>query len=145
MPISHAAAVRGHITVPEHIAAIASAVRFDLLYGPTYLLIPKGDLVNVNDDCVSQLRDDLEVDEKAGDVVEETYVGTAAAALRDFIDDLPSDLWFDTNAEDISEKEPEGEEVDGEWCEPTWEDWRKLDRGDVVEAIFGHTIATEFR
>lgn len=136
--------VAAFIEVPAHIRAIANAVAYDLLHGPSYLLLPGGEITNVNDDCVATFRDDLDADEAAGDLVEETYVGKAAIALRGFLDEMPTQLWLDTESDCVQDTAPEGEEVDGEWCEPFYEDFVLFERREIIEAVFGSTIAREF-
>jgi hypothetical protein len=42
----------------------------------------------------------------------------------------------------VSESEPEGEEFDGEWLDPC--PYWAVEGRDLVEAIFGRTIAREF-
>jgi hypothetical protein len=158
--------------VPEHIAACASAIRYDLMHGPSWSLIPKGEIENFNVDCYATLREDVaeDCDTAAGDIVTETYTGPVADALRAFIDDLPSELWIDTDCGFAGTSEPEGEwitpedagcEFDDEtgkydtagyetdstgnvYIEPYTECVYHVDGSDIIRALFGKTIANEF-
>jgi hypothetical protein len=149
----------------------ASAIRYDLNYGPTYLLIPQGDVTRVTDDCLALLYSDLEDDLQLGDVIEETYTGTASQALRDYLDSLPSALYYEEDSGCVSESEPQGyldsdsfdfdmayylSELDSDsdsdipepdesdyWCD--LEPYYALDLRDIVRILFGSTIASEFR
>lgn len=146
-------AVREHVgEIPPHIHAIANAVRYDLLHGPSWLLLPGGDVTRVTDDCLVTFREDLAADAEPGDVIEETYSGRAAAALRDWIADLPCTLYIDEDGF-VSTSEPEGDEVDlGEvdddgnpvltWCDPS--PYYVVEGRELIECLFGKTIAREF-
>lgn len=145
-------AVRNHITIPDHIAAIAGAIRYDLLHGPTFAIIRDNDVTKFTADDFSTDYDCLDVGPK--DRVVQTYVAPLADALRKFIDDLPSELWYDIQSGYVQDSEPEAdmyedEDEDGNIfqvrCEISWEDWMTLERDDIVTALFGKTIAQEFR
>jgi hypothetical protein len=116
--------IRVHFTVPPYIHACAGAVRYDLLYGPSWSRIPKGDINQFTPDCFATFRDDLEDDLEDGDVIEETYTGLVAEVLRGYIDDLPSTIWYDGFGGEVLTTEPEA-----------YED----------EILFGETIAREFK
>lgn len=134
-----------HFTIPDHIKACASAIRYDLYHGPCWSRIPQGDVTKFTIDCYATLYEDVEQDKQEGDIIEETYVGKVAQTLRDYLSELPSESWYNQNFGDISRHEPEGwTDEDGEWCEPFWEDYYKLDHRDLVEILFGETIAREF-
>lgn len=135
-------AIQEHIAIPDHIKAIASACIYDLNYGPTFLLVPESDVTKVNDDCHAEYYHDLAENAKSGDKIEQTYTGSAANALREWVNDLPSTLYYDAVAEYISESEPTGEEIDGEWYEP--ESYYVIETCDIIEALFGKTFAREF-
>jgi hypothetical protein len=138
--------IRRHFTVPPHIEACSRAICYDLLFGPSWSLIPSNDITKYNADCLATFRADLEDDFEEGDVIEETYVGQVAQALRDFIDSLPSEIYYDKQLGEVLDKEPEGyEDEDGEYYEPDWDDYYKLDSADIVEVLFGKTIAREFK
>jgi len=141
-------AVREHIAIPPHIVACANACRYDLLYGPTWSLIPGDDVTRYKDDCLSTLRDDLELQDKRqdGDVIEETYCGKVGDALRDFIDDLPGTLYVDCDCGQAYESEPEAyvDDETGEYVEPYLDNTYRLERREIIEALFGETIAKEF-
>lgn len=162
------AAIQAEYEVPPYIAAIANAVTDDLLNGPSWLLIPKGNVELINDDCVATFHEDLEAEE--GDKIEQTYCGDAAATLSTWIEDLPSEVWVDADCGYLSTREPEAgewadhEEVTGEPFDPDEDyadDYERDDNGriwqennndsvwhvehrEIVEALFGRTIAREF-
>ena len=163
-------AIQEAYPIPDHIQAIANAVRYDLLHGPSWLLVPNGDVTKVNDDCLASFRDDLNDDDDVNesDLIEETYTGIAAQALRDYIDDLPSTVYVDTDCGFISTQEPEGtwenpedlgmdddtdpallgyemNDIGQVWCEPYMDNTYHCDRSDIIEALLGRTIAREFR
>ena len=54
---------------------------------------------------------------------------------------LPRELWYDTQSGELLEKEPRGEEFDGEWQEPMWDDYIHLEYDDIKKAIFGSELA----
>jgi hypothetical protein len=127
--------------VPAHIQACASAIRYDLWHGPTFSRIPQGDITKFTIDDYSSEYSLLEEDRKEGDVIEETYIGAVAQALREYIDTLPSTVYVDEYGY-VSGHEPEGEYDGDEYIEPV--PYRALDRSDIVEIVFGKTIAKEF-
>ena len=139
--------IESAIPVPAYIAAIANACRYDLLHGPSWLRLPAGDIQQVNDDCLATYRADLEDEMQPGDTLEETYCGKAADALRDFIDELPSEGFVEGSCVSFSTKEPEGfmDEETGEYIEPWCDDVYRVLKKEIVEALFGKTIAREFR
>lgn len=139
--------IRKHFKIPPHIEACASAIRYDLLHGPSWSRIPGGNIEKFTVDHYATFYADLEEDKREGDVIEETYVGTVAKTLKGFLDDLPSESYYNTFGGEFSEKEPEGEQEEetGDYIEPNWDDWYKLDHRDLVEILFGKTIAREFR
>lgn len=141
----YSSTIAGHIPVPDHIHAAANAVRYDLLHGPAYCRIPQGDMTKFTDDDFATYPDDL--DTEAGDIVCNAYAGPVGDALRDFIAALPSSLYIETQSDGVMTSEPEGYEDDetGEWVEPDWSDFVALDSSDIVAALFGRTIAREFR
>lgn len=143
----------GLVDVPAHIAACASACRYDLLYGPSFARIPPAGIEAFTVDDYATFRADLEDSE--GEITE-TYVGPIGDALREFIDSLPSQLFYDPDCEDVMTSEPEGEYLDGETLEPCDSDaegaqyfepseYYELGRHEIVQALFGETIAKEFR
>jgi hypothetical protein len=147
-------AIAAYVDVPPHIHVAANVVRYDLLYGPSWIRVPQGSVELINDDCLATYRDDLVDDMGDGDILEEAYTGLVSAALRDFIDSLPSMLYVDTDSYCVSEFEPDSHwdtgEVDEDTGESIWEEqdlssWYRADRGDIVCAIFGKTIEREFK
>lgn len=139
-------AIAAAYPVPPHIEAAARAIRYDLYHGPSWCVIRGGNVENFTADDFATFREDVESDAAESDTIAETYLSPVADALRDFIDNLPADLWFDTCAECVSDCEPEGwqDEETGEYIEPEWSDYVHLEGRDVVAAIFGRTIANEF-
>lgn len=136
--------IRELIPVPAYIDACAAACRYDLLYGPSYALVPSAGIESFTDDDLATYPDDL--DASAGTITE-TYTGPIGDALRAFIDGLPSEIWEDVFAGEFLTSEPEAweDEETGEWIEPEWSDYRHLDSSAIVEALFGRTIAKEFK
>lgn len=152
--LPHARAIQNFIAIPAHIEAAASAVRYDLMHGPTWARIPAGDVTKFTTDDFAPFREDVENDAEDGDVVVETYTSAIADALRAFIDDLPSELWVDTDFDCVLEREPEayetvlGEDDDGNPIEETFETdmsciWH-FDRRAIVTALFGDFVASQF-
>lgn len=70
------------------------------------------------------------------------YPGFHAAfeQIRDAVENV-TDLWVDRDSDAVSESEPEGEWIDGEWFEPGGESWH-LERRDVLRALLGRELAT---
>ena len=139
--------IREHFKIPDYIENCARAIRYDLLYGPSWSLIPKGAIqLFTSTDMFAQLREDMELDKQAGDDIEETYTGKVAKALRNYLDDLPSESYYDTFAGEYLKSKPKGfQDDDGTWVEPNLDDLCKLESRDLVEILFGKTIAREFR
>jgi hypothetical protein len=53
------------------------------------------------------------------------------------------DTWFDVQAELVQTDEPQGyKDEDGEWVEPMWEDYVKLEDRDIRRAVFGDLIGS---
>ena len=50
---------------------------------------------------------------------------------------LPSEIWVDIDCEYISEYEPQGEEIDGEWQEPDLDSTYHVTLKEIKRAIFG--------
>lgn len=139
--------IRKHFEVPAYIQACSSAIYYDLMHGPSWCLIPEKDITKFNADCYATYRNDLEDEFKEGDVLEETYTGLVAAALRGYIDGLPSVIWYDQQSGEVLDTEPEGykDEDTDEWVEPEWSDYYRLEGRDIVKVLFGDTIAREFK
>jgi len=137
-------AIDARFVAPPHIAACAAAIRYDLYHGPTWSIIPGGDIEKFDRDCFATYPDDFEP--KDGDIVEETYIGKVADALRDFIDALPSEVFFDEDCEELLEKEPEPyQDDDGEWIDPfEWNNIYRVERRDIVASLFGKMLSREF-
>jgi hypothetical protein len=147
-------AIRDHITIPDHIHACAIAVAYDLNHGPACVLIREGKIENLTPDDIYSIWQDAEEDQSPGDVIAWAY-DQPAETLRDFISNLPGTLYVDTDSGSVSDCEPEsGEfttEIDEDGC--TIEIWYdndmssiyECDSRDIVLALFGQTIAREFR
>lgn len=148
-------AIREACAIPPYLEACADAVRYDLLYGPSFSRIPAAGVEAFTADDFATFASDLELEE--GDTLTETYVGPVADALASFIDALPSTLYVDAESGCvIGVREPEGEWLHGdtmEPCEPDDEgaeyfepcEYYALEGRDIVAALFGRTIAHEFR
>lgn len=143
------------INPPAHIIECANAVRADLLFGPRYAHIPDDDITKFDNqlhtaDCTSL----SEIPEPFAPV----YSGPVGNALREYIEDMPSELYVDEDGY-VSEDEPEGysddcpecghlddPNPDCPSCDGSGEVWYKtLSHIEIVTAVFGRTIATEFR
>lgn len=131
-------AIREAVRVPEHIRIAASACASDLLQGPAYARVPEeGDWTKLTEDDISPIRSDLE-----GEITQ-VYTGPVGDMLREFISDLPTVYVDEDDFAHLSEPEGVEDEESGEVFEPT--PYREMSNGDVVEALFGPTIAKEFR
>lgn len=166
--------VREFIEVPEYVKSCANAIRYDILHGPSWSLIPSGDITKFDDDCLATYYDDLANEAEHGDIICQTYGGVVSDTLREFIDNLPSELWIDTPCDFVTETEPDQFE-DCEECNGTGEtngldceecggsgehnceecdgtgyvsvdlsDWYYMERKKIVECLFGKTLAKEF-
>ena len=137
-------AIREYIAVPAHIKACASAIAYDLLHGPSWSIVRGGDITQFTEDDFAAYAEDLEGPESE---ISETYSGPVAEALRQFIDDLPGDLYYESWSGCILNSEPEGyqDEDTGEWIEPDYSDYLQISGEDITQALFGKTIAHEFR
>ena len=126
-------AVRVHIEVPAHIRAIAQACAYDLNYGPAYCedIEPH----EFTADSYATFPDDL-------DSPVELYTSRAADALREYLSELPTLYYEDWSGCVLdSEPEPYVDDETGELIEP---EYGEIHRSDIVEALFGRTIAREF-
>lgn len=129
-------AIQEAVPVPAHIKLAARACAADLMHGPCYVQKPKsGKWEDISEDDWSHIPSDLEGE------VSQVYSGDLGNALRDFINEIPA-LYADEDRESVMFSPIEGEEVDGEWIEgqPSFE----LERREILEALFGKTISTEF-
>lgn len=141
----------------DHARILANHVRYDLLHGPAFTLLPQGNIGFVTDDCLFSLYDDAEEEASPGDKIVETYA-EVADALRAFFDSLPSTLYVDTDSGFATEHEPESQwsetvtqedEEGNEYEEEVWYDndmsiWHECDRRDIIRALFGDVIVREF-
>ena len=162
--------VQDNILIPDYVQACADAVCYDLMYGPTYARIPYGNIENFTRDDYATIYEDTEEDcvPECGDRIESVYTGSVGQALRDFIEDLPSECWVDTDCDCYMTREPDSHEfiesdiseedcaafgveltthngVTGYWQECNMESVYHLDRAEIVESLFGKIISREFR
>lgn len=131
-------AVREAIVVPPHIKVAAEACAADLMHGPRFARTPEGeDWTKLTEDDVSPIASDLE------GAVTQVYSGPVGDLLREFIAELPT-AYVDED-DFVHTSEPEGieDEETGEVFGPT--PYSELPAREVVEALFGATIAHEFR
>lgn len=106
--------VRAHYPLSDETHRLISAATYDLYHGPF---------------AVGESIDDW------------TYPGfeSACDAIKAATDHV-GELWADYDSDCISETEPQGEEIEGEWCEPSGE-WYHLDRKTVIGALVGDELA----
>jgi hypothetical protein len=137
-------AIAQYINAPKYIYACADAIRYDLMHGPCWSLIPQGIIENFTVDHVATFYDDLVDAIIEGDVVEETYTGIVADTLRQYIDELPCELYIECDTDCVMDSEPQGylDEELGEDIEPM--PYYIVTHKSIVEAVFGSTIAKEF-
>lgn len=134
---SLACAIREAVPVPAHIRAAATACSSDLLNGPCYARMPtSGRWEDFSEDDWSALASDLDGN------VSGVYAGPVGDMLREFIGEMPSTLYADEDQESVSTEEPGAEEIDGEIFEPS--PYSTVEGRQIVEAVFGSTIAHEF-
>lgn len=115
--------VESHFVLPDNIRWYANAANFDLYYGPR---------PNCDDD-------------------EYPYINfsNATRVLSEWAEENLSEIWVDTNCDEIFTKEPEGEvdefedkegNVRHEWIEPCWEDIRHYSYLEVKKIVFGKEL-----
>jgi len=131
--------VRAAYPVPAYIEACARAVRYDLMHGPSFSLIPAAGIEAFTADHFATFASDL--DETQGTITE-TYSGPVADVLADFMRDLPSTLYVDESGYLLGESEPEPWTDGEEWFEP--EPCYVLSSQEIVAALFGDFLAKEF-
>lgn len=110
-------AIRQHFEVPETIQRLVNMATSDLLWGPI------------------GLDDEWE---------EENYKGFRSACKRireEFTESLPRELWVDVDCGCVMTREPQGEEVDGEYIEPYWESIYYVNgHNELIELLFNHYV-----
>lgn len=109
--------------LPDDVKKEISHCNSSLFNGPLYL-DSEGEPCSMFDDC-----DKTAHDFSAG-------CKLIAAALDN--DDAVCDLYIDEDG-GVSTSEPEGEEIDGEWCDPL--PYTRVDRKQVIAAIVGRELA----
>lgn len=128
-------AIRSAVNVPDHIKQAAYACASDLMNGPAYSQKPEsGNWEDFEEDDWGHVPSDFENPISV-------YAGPVGEMLRDFINEIPT-LYTNQDQDDVFENAPQGEEIDGEWCEP--EPYFEVSSDQVIEALFGKTIAKEF-
>ena len=160
--------VQDNITVPDYVQACADAIYDDLINGPAYARIPYGNIANFTIDDYAIMYEDVEEDcvPECGDRIESVYTGSVGQTLRDFIDDLPSECWIDTDCDGYMESEPDSDEfiecdeyeteefdyeltthngATGYWQECNMESVYHINKAEIVESLFGEIISREFR
>ena len=160
--------VQDNIPIPDYVQACADAVCYDLMYGPAYARIPYGNIENFTRDDYATIYEDVEEDcvPECGDRIESVYTGSVGQTLRDFIDDLPSECWIDTDCDGYMESEPDSDEfiecdeyeteefdydftthngATGYWQEIDLSSVYHINQAEIVESLFGEVISREFR
>ena len=131
-------AVRDAIPVPDYIAACASAIHEDIMIGPSVTVVRYGNIENLTEDDTYS-----DMDPPDEDLPCQAWVDHDSG---EYMDKEPS-AWFDPDA-DNPNYDPDDEDSDesefGTWIEPWWDDIISLDHSDIVQALFGRTIAREF-
>lgn len=120
-------AIREAVSVPAHVQACASAVRYDLLHGPAFARIPPEGIEHFTADHFATFAEDL--DDTQGELVQ-VYSSAVADTLREFIDALPTLYYQDWSGCVLSEAEDD--------------ECGELDGRDITRALFGDTIADPF-
>jgi len=146
--------LRDQFEVPPHIEACANAIRYDLTHGPTWARIPARGMTCFTDDDYATFPEDLDDRMEPGDTKAETYCSLVADTLRDWLDSFTV-CYVDADGEYLGGREPQGEylDEDGEPCEDDAESatyyapypYYECGPLDITRALFGDTIANEFR
>ena len=136
-------AVRSHFHPSDRMKRIASIIAFSIQLGPIYVES------NVIGDGIEFTNDDWGMEPSEMNDPVEIYGSALADELRDFIDDLPSEVWVECGW-NVLESEPEGYATEGEdgeeeWIDVEWDDYERLDQREIVECLFGSLIAEDFR
>lgn len=103
--------IRDYIKVPEKIEQLSALATDDLYFGPVE---PSG-----------------------------PYKGfqSAIKEIRDWADNLPYQLWVDSDSGAIWEREPETVEVEGEDVSSFWDSIYFVERKDILKALFDYELA----
>ena len=137
------AAIEAKFPIPAHIEACAKAIRYDLMHGPCWALIPGGKIENFTIDCYASDFEDLEQDAADGDIICEAYSGPVYDALLEYWENLPRELYYDAMSGELLESLPEPDPEQPE-DELFFEDIYSVGIGDIRAALFGKTLANEF-
>lgn len=69
----------------------------------------------------------------------------ACREIQAALEDVPAEVWVDSQSGEVLESEPEGFEDGGEWFEPSWEDITHVGRQDVLPFLLGKDLAGYIR
>ena len=108
--------------MPDEITRLITLASYDLYFGPLVGCNVCG--VDSTHDCTCAVR----------------WQGfsDAIGKLRAWAEEhLPSEVWVDMDCGSVSESEPQGEEIDGEWQEPFTENTVYFDCKGIKQAVFG--------
>lgn len=137
-------AIEARFPVPAHIQACASAIRYDLMHGPCWSLIPNGNIEEFTIDFYASDFEDLEEGAKPEDVICETYSGPVYDALLAYWEALPRELFYDAGCGELLDKLPEPSEEEDDIHELFYESIYTVSIDDIRQALFGKTLAKEF-
>lgn len=137
-------AIEAMFVVPAHIKACASAIRYDLMHGPCWAIIPGGEIEKFTIDCYASSREDLEEEAKPGDIICETYSGPVYDELLQYWEALPRELFYDADCGALLEKCPEPDMEEEDNGDLFYESIYSVSVDDIRQALFGKTLAKEF-
>ena len=139
------AAIEAKFAIPAYIQACASVAREDLFNGPTISIIPQGKIeLFVGESYSSEDWENAKENAQDGDLIVETFGNSSPVydALVSFLDDLPSEIYYDAQSGELCDKLPQDtQEEDGELF---YEDFYTVAHSDIVKALFGSFFAREF-
>jgi hypothetical protein len=135
-------AIEKKFNVPEHVKACASAIRYDLMHGPCWAIIPGGKIENFTIDCYATYPEDLEEIAAPEDIICETYSGPVYDELLQYWENLPNRLYYDAQSGELLDSLPEpDDEDDGDLF---YSDIYTVHTDDIRAALFGKMLAKEF-
>lgn len=137
-------AIEAMFVVPAHIKACASAIRYDLMHGPCWSIIPGGEIEKFTIDCYASSREDLEEEAKPGDIICETYSGPVYDELLQYWEALPRELFYDADCGVLLDKCPEPKMEEEDNGDLFYESIYSVSVDDIRQALFGKTLAREF-
>ncbi len=114
-------AIQQYHTIPPEVAAMVRLATYDLFNGP----------ISECDECGNNC------------TCEYPYPGFVKAirVISDWADENVSTLWVDTDYSGVTDREPQAEEIDGQWEEPCWETIYQIPPREVLARLFGKTLA----